>query len=345
VRKLAEGGAPELPLPQWCTAADRAVPVADRTIGTYRFALNAGELKALARSPRIDAATGELAIRLVDEEGLGRDAVTDVLSVSFSATDYVGHMYGSEGAEMCIQLAQLDATLGKLFAALDERGIDYVAVLTADHGGFDAPERQSQHGNPQAQRMSPGLTIEALSREMMAKTGIRPDSGDLLYGGVQGDIYFAAGLSAKQQGTLTKALTERLAGDPQVAAIYKSAELSALPMPDGAPQDWTMAEKVRASFDPDRSGQMLVMLKRGVVPIPDPGAGSVATHGSPWDYDRRVPILFWRKGLAGFEQPAPVETVDIAPTLAAVVGMAQPQGTWDGRCLDIDGGAGDTCAR
>jgi arylsulfatase A-like enzyme len=55
-------------------------------------------------------------------------------------------------------------------------------------------------------------------------------------------------------------------------------------------------------------------------------------------------MLFWRKGLTGEEQPAPVETVDIAPTLAAVLGLTVPQGAFDGRCLDIDGGAGDTCA-
>jgi arylsulfatase A-like enzyme len=54
-------------------------------------------------------------------------------------------------------------------------------------------------------------------------------------------------------------------------------------------------------------------------------------------------VLFWCKGLAGFEQPIPVETVDIAPTLAALVALPVPQGTFDGRCLDIDGDEGDTC--
>jgi arylsulfatase A-like enzyme len=54
-------------------------------------------------------------------------------------------------------------------------------------------------------------------------------------------------------------------------------------------------------------------------------------------------MLFWRKGMAGFEQPAPVETVDIAPTLAALLRLRLPAGTFDGRCLDLDGGVGDTC--
>jgi arylsulfatase A-like enzyme len=58
-----------------------------------------------------------------------------------------------------------------------------------------------------------------------------------------------------------------------------------------------------------------------------------AGHGTPWDYDRRVPIIFWRKGMTGFEQPFAVETVDIMPTLAAMIGLKVPPGELDGRCL------------
>ena len=77
--------------------------------------------------------------------------------------------------------------------------------------------------------------------------------------------------------------------------------------------------------------------------IETPAAGYVETHGSPWDYDRRVPILFWRRGMLGFEQPLSVETVDIMPTLAATIGLSVPP--VDGRCLDLDPGPNDTCAR
>jgi predicted AlkP superfamily pyrophosphatase or phosphodiesterase len=79
-----------------------------------------------------------------------------------------------------------------------------------------------------------------------------------------------------------------------------------------------------------------------VTPIASPGVGYVATHGSFWDYDRRVPILFWRKGMTGFEQPLSVETVDIAPTLAALIHVPVPVQI-DGRCLDLDAGSGTTC--
>ena len=89
---------------------------------------------------------------------------------------------------------------------------------------------------------------------------------------------------------------------------------------------------------------MLILLDRAVTPIPEAMPGAyVATHGSVYDYDRRVPMLFWRRGMRAFEQPAPVETVDIAPTLAALVGLRVSEGMFDGRCLDLDGGADNTC--
>ncbi|MCT2398138.1 alkaline phosphatase family protein [Novosphingobium mangrovi (ex Huang et al. 2023)] len=346
LQKIVDAGDGALPVPGWCGAVDRAVKVGDFTIGTYRFPLKAGDYAAYGYGPRLDAATGDMAIRMVDELGMGKDAVPDVLSVSFSQTDRVGHAFGTEGVEMCIQLAQLDATLGQLFDALDARGLDYAVVLTADHGGFDAPERLDQEGYPDAKRMSEDLEIGALADAVSQDTGITAPQGKLLYGGGgSGDIYLASGLTDEQRKTVIDALVARLRDNPEVASIYTAEQLEQLPVPHGNPQDWTMIERVRASFDPERSGQVLMMTRRGVVPIVHPGPGYVATHGSPWDYDRRVPIVFWRKGMTGEEQPAPVETVDIAPTLAALVGLKEPEGTWDGRCLDIDGSEADTCAR
>ncbi|MCJ2178225.1 alkaline phosphatase family protein [Novosphingobium album (ex Hu et al. 2023)] len=346
VARLVDAGDGDLPVPGFCGAVDHAVKVKDFTIGTYRFPLKPEDYRTYAGGPRLDAATGDLAIRMVDELGMGKDAVPDVLSVSFSQTDRVGHAFGHEGVEMCIQLAQLDATLGKLFDALDARGIDYAVVLSADHGGFDAPERLNQEGYAAAKRISADLKDDALSDAVSRATGITAPEGKLLYGaGSSGDIYLGAGLTAKQRKKVTSALVALLKANPEVEAVYTAEELKAVPVPQGDPQDWTMVQRVRASFDPERSGEVLMMTRRGVVGVADPAPGYVATHGSPWDYDRRVPIVFWRKGMAGEEQPAPVETVDIAPTLAALVGLKEPAGTWDGTCLDIDGSEADTCAR
>jgi predicted AlkP superfamily pyrophosphatase or phosphodiesterase len=83
---------------------------------------------------------------------------------------------------------------------------------------------------------------------------------------------------------------------------------------------------------------LLVFLKPRITPIPDPTKGYVATHGSPYDYDRRVPILFWRKGMSGFEQPTGIETVDIMPTLAHQIGLKLTGPKIDGKCLNLAAG-------
>jgi arylsulfatase A-like enzyme len=246
---------------------------------------------------------------------------------------------------MCIQMAELDKAVGRLLAHLDARRIDYVVVLSADHGGSDLPERQVRQALPGAGRVDPASSPRALSAAIAERTGIAAPDGWLVHAdGPYGDYYLSGSLGPEQRQRVQAALVGLLAADPQVAAVYTAAQLAAMPLPPpGMPQEWSLAQRARASFDPRRSGDVVALLRPGITPIIKPTLPYTASHGSPWDYDRRVPLLFWRRGLAGLEQPAPVETVDIAPTLTALLGLKVAAGEFDGRCLDIDGGAGDTC--
>ena len=347
-----KAGAPALAAPTWCAPTDRSVALGTKgSTGQGRYALPtlASEARApdLFRiSPRMDAATVDLATGLVDELALGQGAAPDILSVSLSATDYIGHATGTAGMEMCIQMAELDKNIGRLLDHLDQRGIDYMVVLSADHGGLDTPERLDQQALPRAVRVDPALIPEALGKAVSAKTGIKVDGPLLLADSAFGDFYVNRMVPAAQRGTVVAALVAQAKANPQVAAVFTADELAKTPLPAGNPQDWTLKERARASFYSGRSGDVVILLDRAIVPIPEPIPGAyIATHGSAWDYDRRVPIVFWRRGVPGFEQPQPVETVDIAPTLVAILGLSRPDGTFDGRCLDIDGGTGNTCAR
>lgn len=342
---LLKTGAPAMAAPAWCGKTDAAVAVGKGQLGTGRFVMEPNKPDALRVSPRMDAATVDLANALVDEMDLGKGAAPDILSVSLSATDYVGHATGTNGLEMCIQIAELDKAIGRLLAHLDARGIDYAVVLSSDHGGVDMPERQREQALPRAIRVDPALAPAALGKAISARTGIAAQDGPLLYAdGASGDFYVNRGLGQAQKAQVIAALVAATKAHPQVAAVYTADDLAKTPLPTGNPQDWSVKDRVRASFDPARSGDVIVLLDRAVTPIPEPIPGMyVATHGSVFDYDRRVPMLFWRKGMRGFEQPAPVETVDIAPTLAALLGLAVPEGTFDGRCLDLDAGTGNTC--
>jgi predicted AlkP superfamily pyrophosphatase or phosphodiesterase len=275
------------------------------------------------------------------EMKLGEGEATDLLILGLSATDYVGHTFGTQGAEMCIQLMALDEALGAFFRGLDATGIDYLVTLTADHGGVDIPERSRDHATLDATRVDPALNSGTMAKTLAARLKL---TGDVLYGdGAFGDMYIDRKLTIAQRGRVLREAVAAYRRHPQVAAVFTKAELAAAAGPSGPPDTWSLIQRAKASFDPERSGDFIVLLKPRVTPISDTSRGYVATHGSPWDYDRRVPILFWRKGLTPFEQPLAVETADILPTLAAVLGVPIAPGSIDGHCLDLDEGPGTTC--
>jgi predicted AlkP superfamily pyrophosphatase or phosphodiesterase len=331
-----------MPLPETCRVHDRAIAIGPgKSVGTGHFARAAGDAKAFRASPEFDAAILGLAGDVREEMGLGQGPATDIIAVGVSATDYVGHSYGTQGAEMCLQLLALDRALGAFFDRLDRTGIDYVVMLTADHGGHDLPERIDQHALPEAGRVDPGLSPKRMGAAIAARLRLK---GPVLLGdGAFGDIYLDRALAGPARRKALAAAIDAYRSHPQVAAVFTAAELKAAPKPSGPPDAWSLLDRAKASFDPERSGDLVVLLKPRVTPIADPTNGYVATHGSPWDYDRRVPILFWRKGMTGFEQSLAVETVDIAPTLAGLIGLQLAPGEVDGRCLDLDEGEGTTC--
>lgn len=331
------------PLPDVCEARSRAVPVvgSDRSVGTGRFAREAGDRTGFRASPDFDRSILELGAGLRREMKLGEGPATDLLILGMSATDYVGHTYGTQGSEMCIQLLALDKELGAFFRELDATGIDYVVMLTADHGGIDIPERDRQHAATGAARVDPALNAGEMGKALAARLHL---AGPVLFGdGAFGDMYIDRKLTAAQRARVLREAVAAYRAHPQVAAVFTKAELAAAPPPSGSPDRWSLLDRAKASFDPERSGDFIVLLQQRVTPIADTSRGYVATHGSPWDYDRRVPILFWRKGMTRFEQPSPVETADILPTLAALIRVPILPGTIDGRCLDLDEGPETTC--
>jgi predicted AlkP superfamily pyrophosphatase or phosphodiesterase len=329
---LAQPRPPLQPTP-YCQTKARAIPVegGGKPVGAGQFARASGDADALRASPEMDGDTLALAAGLVDEMQLGRGPAPDVLSVSLSATDYVGHTYGTEGEEMCLQLTELDREIGDFLALLDSRGIDYAVALTADHGGNDIPERERLAGVADAARADPGLTANVMGQKLTAELGIR---GPGLRGSNSGDIYIDRSLSPADQKRLLDAAVAAYRAQPQVEAVFTAAEIAAAPKPTSPPDKLSLLDRVRESYYPGRSGDFYVVLKKDITPIADTSHGFVATHGSPWDYDRRVPMLFWRPGFRGATVQAPAETVDIMPTLAALIGLPVAAGSVDGHCLE-----------
>lgn len=330
-------------LPASCAPQSRDVPVNERiTVGTLRLR-KAGDERGWRATPAFDSMTMDVALAAFDQLKLGRGKGTDVFAISLSATDYVGHGFGTEGPEMCAQMAALDANLGRLFATLDKAKMPYAVVLTADHGGHDIPERNRQDGLPTASRADPMLSARAMGAVLQKQFKL-PETA-LIGRATFGDMYLAPSVPEASRKAVLDAAIAAYRAHPQVAAVFSGAEIAASPPPKPPVDEWSLLERVKASYDPERSGDFLVLLKPYVTPIPEmaAGPGFVATHGSPWGYDRRVPILFWWKGMTGFEQPNAVETADIMPTLAGLIGLTVPSSEIDGRCLDVVAGSGTNC--
>lgn len=298
-------------------------------------ALDAGDhnfSKELRGSPEFDRLTLAFADELVDHFRLGQGPQTDLLAVSLSATDYIGHRYGNGGAEMCVQMASLDAALGAFLSRLDRRGMPYVVVLTADHGATDAPERLG----PPASRVNGRAVIRALTAHLQTTFG-------LAYDPIAGDDSRDLVISLRPADTARRAevvaaATAWLKARPEVAAVFTAEEVAAVRIPPGKPvTELTLAERFAEGFDAERSGDILVVYpERATLGMPSGPGDTVASHGSPWDYDRRVPILFWWRGVTPTIEAEPMETVDIAPTLAPLMAVTAP--AVDGRCVDIGQG-------
>jgi predicted AlkP superfamily pyrophosphatase or phosphodiesterase len=331
IARLIATARPTLESPPLCQGKATPYAVTPRlSVGAGRFARAAGDLRAFRASPEYDAAVLAVAAGLVQEMKLGSDGAPDVLSVGLSATDYVGHSLGSGGEEMCLQLLSLDRDLAGFFGVLDAQGIDYAVVLTADHGGMDIPERLRAKGNATAVRADPALETAEVGKILAAKLQL---AGPVLLGDLANDVWIDRGLKPADRTRVEREAVAHFKAHPQVEAVFTKRQISRVRLATSAPDRWTIAERVRASFDQQRSGDLYVVLKRYVSTIAEPGVGYVATHGSPWDYDRRVPILFWRKGMLPNDRQDHISTVNVLPTIAAEIGLALP-GKVDGRCLN-----------
>ena len=283
-------------------------------------------------SPVLDELTAIGAAELIHQFDLGRGPDPDLLAVSFSGTDYIGHHFGTRGPEMCEQMYRLDAAIGRLLTDLDRRHVNYIAVLTADHGGSDFPERLSRLGYPRAQRLPEEDILGRVNRIVMSQLGL---PNPPLSGSIDEQTLHVKG--AGHEGVLDS-VVKALRAQPDVAAAFTREELLSTPIHAGvAPEEVPLKERYAMSVFPERSADVLVALKPLVYPLDVPKSSKdyIETHGSPWDYDRRVPILFWWSGARSETRYIPAETVDIAPTLAALIGISAPQDL-DGHCLPLE---------
>ena len=249
---------------------------------------------------------------------MGQDAITDLLAISYSAPDELGHNMGPRALELEDMYLRLDLELKRLFNALDEqvgKG-QYTVFLTADHAAVDVPEylkdRKASAGYVDMQAL-----VALVETALSAKYG----EGKWVRKRIKEQLFLNDSLIAAR--TLDPAAVQRVVADvllqqPYIAEALTAADLVRIAYPTG------IRNMVQRGFMPLRSGDVCFVLRPSYLPA-WPGMVKQGTdHSSPWNYDTHVPILFLGQGVVHGEVLRRTSITDIAPTIAMILGMTMP---------------------
>jgi len=319
---------------------DRSFP---HSLGRAATAPGESFYGAIFASPFADEYLVELVSRLVEAEDLGTDEHTDLLAVSFSSLDKVGHVYGPNSPEILDAVLRIDRDLGRLLDLLEKRvGRDRLVVsLAADHGVMPLPEYERLRGRD-AHREG--------ARDVACIQGVFGRLGEELGGGpwLDYDGYLspeAVAASGRPREEIENRARELLERCPTVERVWTRTELEAIdpetgpeagpgegPEEGGSELD-AFGLAYRNSFHPERSPDLVIQRAPRRLAV----AGMGTTHLSPYAADTHVPMIIRAPGLAPRRIDRPVATVDLAPTVAALAGVPVP-GEVDGVDLVEDGG-------
>jgi predicted AlkP superfamily pyrophosphatase or phosphodiesterase len=272
-------------------------------------------------SPYGDRLTTDFAKQLLISEQLGTDSVPDFLSISFSGIDTVNHFFGPSSLENEDMILQLDRTIADLLKFIDSRvGLAHtLVVLSADHGMAELPEYKAELGFD-AGRLTPDVIRDAAARfgkqayglEGLVKFYYRP----FIY---LNDAALAAADLDKH--TVASAMAAALTIETGIYLAIAPADVESAP-------DSLLLQKIRNNIHPARSGDIYIVQEPYWFNF-DKGPVT-GMHGSPWNYDTHVPVIFAGSRIASQVIYRQIQPADVAPTLAALLGMSPPasaQGT------------------
>jgi predicted AlkP superfamily pyrophosphatase or phosphodiesterase len=290
------------------------------------------EARRIAASPLGIELLFQAARWALQGEGLGSDGVPDLLALGVSATDLVGHEFGPESPEYLDLCARLDREVADLLSELDRavgRGA-YTVAVTADHGvgGLPAVARLFEAAPSDSSGPWPASEVRAWADERLdalAPGGFARDRSwvrAFSSGFVTLDERLLAGARLELERAV-RALVDAAMRSPWLAGAYSPLDERRSRLPEG------LRAAAERSLYPGRSGHVLLLPR----PFVSFGSRAVrADHGTPHAYDTRVPLLLWGRGVRAGEHWEEVETTDLAPTLAALLGVRAPAAC-EGRVL------------
>lgn len=271
----------------------------------------------LKATPYGNDLTTDFAIAAIEAENLGQDEHTDVLAVSYSATDYVGHNFGVNSKEVQDTYIRLDKDLERFFAYLDSKvgEGEYTVFLTSDHGAVDVPSYLSSVNIPagyvdnKARREQFNLFLEATygTQDIVEKI-----SNDQIFLDRNKVKALGLNLSDVQNDMAMEQLSYK-----NIWKVYTATTMSTSSFSTG------IEELLQNGFNQKRSGDVLLVNDVAFISYSKTGS----THGSSLNYDTHVPLLFFGKGIKHGETLEKTVIPDIAPTMSALLGISFPSGS------------------
>ncbi len=276
-----------------------------------------GHYGLLRITPFGNSLTTDFAIEALDAEDLGADAITDFLAISYSSTDYVGHFFGVNSKEIQDTYLRLDADLERLLKQLDRKvgkGM-YTVFLTADHGAVDVPAYLEDSGIPAGY-----LDMGGLRKDLDDFLRYTYGTKDIVKNFSNSQLFLDHELLTSLEldlGEVQGRLAEELLGYPGVERVYTAKQ-----MQDGTYSDG-LGMILQNGYNPRRSGDVLLVTRSQFASYSRTGS----THGSPHIYDTHVPLILYGKGIRPGSLHRRTVIPDVAPTLAALLGISFPSGT------------------
>ncbi len=260
---------------------------------------------------------------------LGQSGATDLLTVSFSSNDYVGHRAGPDSPEVRDMAIRTDQLLAKLFRLIDQKvGMNNaVIVLSADHGVAATPARDKVNRMPGGYVAADlgGAVVSALNRTFGKANWLIPGAGETSLYLNREALENAKTPDGKPvaEDEICRVAKEAILALPHthVARVYTRGQLE-----NGIAGDFIARAEMNGYY-PARSGDLALVLEPGYLP----GTGGT-THFSPYSYDRHVPVLFMGPGIKPGRYDQTIQPNDIAPTLATMLDVQTPSGS-SGRVL------------
>ena len=283
----------------------------------FRSFTQAEQLELFTILPFANTYLADFAIHALNSESLGKDDNADMLTISFSTPDIAGHSFGPYSLEMEDMYLRLDLEIARLLKALDKEvgKSNYVLFLTADHTVVPVPQLLQD-------KQLPGgyLYLDKKLEDLRAAT-TATFGADIIDRIENNNIYLKNEfIHTAKTAEMTAFLQEQVRLWPEVKAAYTQSEL----LGAAAGDQWL--QMVRLGYDRERSGEVVYLLQPGFLPksADTEGAHRGTSHGSVFNYDTHVPVLFYGANIPKQEVFTPYQIVDIAASLVHLLQVQRP---------------------